>query len=157
MGQPLDHASALTQIKAQAPHWIFATGYTNDLVLMRKQMADLKIEAPLVTMIAAPETVKRDDTLIKGPNPLAGATATNLSPLVADELGLAADTSGVVISKVEKGPAMRFLKRGDIVLEVNGAKIDSVDALGAALADSQNIWRIAINRGGRVLKLTIGG
>jgi branched-chain amino acid transport system substrate-binding protein len=50
----LDHASALTQIKAQAPHWIFATGYTNDLVLIRKQMADLKIEAPVVTMIAAP-------------------------------------------------------------------------------------------------------
>jgi len=52
----LDHASALTQIKAQAPHWIFATGYTNDLVLMRKQMADLKIEAPIVTMIAPPPT-----------------------------------------------------------------------------------------------------
>jgi branched-chain amino acid transport system substrate-binding protein len=50
----LDHASALSQIKAQAPHWIFATGYTNDLILMRKQMADLKIEAPVVTMIAAP-------------------------------------------------------------------------------------------------------
>jgi branched-chain amino acid transport system substrate-binding protein len=50
----LDHASALAQIKSQAPHWIFATGYTNDLILMRKQMADLKIEAPVVTMIAAP-------------------------------------------------------------------------------------------------------
>jgi len=50
----MDHASALSQIKAQAPHWIFATGYTNDLILMRKQMADLKIEAPVVTMIAAP-------------------------------------------------------------------------------------------------------
>jgi branched-chain amino acid transport system substrate-binding protein len=50
----LDHASALSQIKAQAPHWIFATGYTNDLILMRKQMGDLKIEAPVVTMIAAP-------------------------------------------------------------------------------------------------------
>jgi branched-chain amino acid transport system substrate-binding protein len=50
----LDHASALSQIKAQAPHWIFATGYTNDLILMRKQMADLKMEAPVVTMIAAP-------------------------------------------------------------------------------------------------------
>src|SRR5688500_17509732 len=50
----LDNASALTSINAQAPHWIFATGYTNDLVLMRKQMADLKIEAPVVTMIAAP-------------------------------------------------------------------------------------------------------
>jgi branched-chain amino acid transport system substrate-binding protein len=50
----MDHASALSQIKSQAPHWIFATGYTNDLILMRKQMADLKIEAPMVTMIAAP-------------------------------------------------------------------------------------------------------
>ncbi len=50
----LDHASALSQIKAQSPHWIFATGYTNDLVLMRKQMADLKLEAQVVTMIAAP-------------------------------------------------------------------------------------------------------
>lgn len=50
----LDHASALSQIKAQSPHWIFATGYTNDLILLRKQMADQRIEAPIVTMIAAP-------------------------------------------------------------------------------------------------------
>jgi branched-chain amino acid transport system substrate-binding protein len=50
----LDHASALSQIKARSPHWIFATGYTNDLVLMRKQMSDLKIEVQVVTMIAAP-------------------------------------------------------------------------------------------------------
>lgn len=50
----LDHASALSQIKAQSPHWIFATGYTNDLILLRKQMADQRIEAPVVTMIAAP-------------------------------------------------------------------------------------------------------
>ena len=50
----LDHASALSQIKSQSPHWIFATGYTNDLILVRKQMADQRIEAPVVTMIAAP-------------------------------------------------------------------------------------------------------
>ncbi len=50
----LDFASPLTEIKAKAPQWIFATGYTNDLVLMRKQMADLQIKAPVVTMIAAP-------------------------------------------------------------------------------------------------------
>jgi len=50
----LDHASALSQIKSNSPHWIFATGYTNDLILVRKQMADQRIEAPVVTMIAAP-------------------------------------------------------------------------------------------------------
>ena len=50
----LDHSSALAQIKAANPQWIFATGYTNDLVLMRKQMTDQRIGAPVVTMIAAP-------------------------------------------------------------------------------------------------------
>jgi Do/DeqQ family serine protease len=110
-----------------------------------------------VTMIAAPETVQRDDTLIKGPNPFTGATAANLSPAVADELGLPADAAGVVVYKVEKAPAVRFFKAGDVVLEVNGAKIDSVETLKAALADESNIWRIAISRGGRVLKLAIGG
>jgi branched-chain amino acid transport system substrate-binding protein len=50
----LDHASALTQIRAAQPEWIFATGYINDLILVRKQMADLGITAPVVTMIAGP-------------------------------------------------------------------------------------------------------
>lgn len=50
----LDHASALTQIRAAQPEWIFATGYINDLILIRKQMADLGIAAPVVTMIAGP-------------------------------------------------------------------------------------------------------
>jgi branched-chain amino acid transport system substrate-binding protein len=50
----LDHASALSQIKAVAPHWIFATGYINDLILIKKQMSDLGIEAPVVTMVAGP-------------------------------------------------------------------------------------------------------
>ncbi len=50
----MDHSSALAQIKAVSPHWIFATGYINDLVLIKKQMADQRIEAPVVTMIAGP-------------------------------------------------------------------------------------------------------
>ena len=110
-----------------------------------------------VTMLAAPETVQRDATVIEGANPLAGATAANLSPAVADELGLPSDIEGVVISKLEKGPAQRFFKRGDIVLEVNGTKIDSVDALSAALEEGGRTWRIAVSRGGRVVKLAIGG
>ena len=50
----MDHASALTQIRAAQPEWVFATGYINDLILIRKQMGDLKISAPVVTMIAGP-------------------------------------------------------------------------------------------------------
>ena len=50
----MDHSSALTQIRGAQPEWIFATGYINDLILIRKQMGDLKLSAPVVTMIAGP-------------------------------------------------------------------------------------------------------
>ena len=50
----MDHASAITQMRASKPDWIFATGYINDLILIRKQMKDLGLSAPVVTMIAGP-------------------------------------------------------------------------------------------------------
>ena len=50
----MDHASAITQMRAARPDWIFATGYINDLILIRKQMKDLGVSAPVVTLIAGP-------------------------------------------------------------------------------------------------------
>lgn len=50
----MDHASALTQMRAKKPAWIFTTGYVNDLILIRKQMAELGVTAPVLTMIAGP-------------------------------------------------------------------------------------------------------
>ncbi len=110
-----------------------------------------------VTMISAPETVDRATTLIKGNNPLAGAVVANLSPAVADELDLPADAAGVVVARIEGGPAARFMRRGDVVLEINGQDIDSVETLSTLLADDKGSWRIALKRGGRVLKIAIGG
>jgi branched-chain amino acid transport system substrate-binding protein len=50
----MDHASALTQMRAAQPQWIFVTGYTNDMILVRKQMGDMGLTAPVVTMIVGP-------------------------------------------------------------------------------------------------------
>ena len=50
----LDHAAAITQMRAAQPDWVFATGYINDLILIRKQMNDLGLRSPVVTMIAGP-------------------------------------------------------------------------------------------------------
>lgn len=50
----LDHSATLSQIKSLAPQWVFITGYTNDLLLIRKQMVDQQMKAPVVTMIAGP-------------------------------------------------------------------------------------------------------
>ena len=67
----MDHSSALAQVKAAKPDWIFATGYINDLVLIKKQMGDQRIEAPVVTMIAGPAYQEFIDA--------AGAGAENIS------------------------------------------------------------------------------
>ncbi len=50
----MDHASALTLMRQSQPDWVFVSGYINDLILVRRQMADLGIEPKVLTMIAGP-------------------------------------------------------------------------------------------------------
>jgi branched-chain amino acid transport system substrate-binding protein len=67
----LDFSAALSQIKSLSPQWIFVTGYVNDLLLVRKQMVDQQMKAPVVTMIAGPAYRDFIDS--------AGKTAENLT------------------------------------------------------------------------------
>ena len=50
----MDHSAAISAIKAADPDWVYMTGYTQDLILGRKQMDDLGIEAPIITMVTGP-------------------------------------------------------------------------------------------------------
>jgi branched-chain amino acid transport system substrate-binding protein len=50
----MDHSAALTELRAKGADWIYVTGYTDDLIRIRKQMVDSKINAPIVTMLAGP-------------------------------------------------------------------------------------------------------
>jgi branched-chain amino acid transport system substrate-binding protein len=50
----MDHSAAVSAMKAAKPDWIYVTGYTQDLILVRKQMADLGLTAPIITMVAGP-------------------------------------------------------------------------------------------------------
>ncbi len=61
----LDHAAALSKIKSAAPDWVYVTGYTQDLILARKQMNDIKLNAPVVTMITGPSYREFIDALGK--------------------------------------------------------------------------------------------
>jgi branched-chain amino acid transport system substrate-binding protein len=67
----LDHSAAVSQIKSLAPQWIFVTGYINDLLLVRKQMADQQAKATVVSMIAGPAYQEFIDA--------AGPTAENVT------------------------------------------------------------------------------
>ncbi len=50
----LDHSAAISAIKSAAPDWIYMTGYTQDLILGRKQLNDLGVTAPVITMVTGP-------------------------------------------------------------------------------------------------------
>lgn len=49
-----DHSAALSDLRARGADWIYVSGYTDDLIRIRKQMVDLKVSAPVVTMLAGP-------------------------------------------------------------------------------------------------------
>jgi branched-chain amino acid transport system substrate-binding protein len=59
----LDHAASLSKMKAAKPDWIYVSGYTQDLVLARKQMSDLGVNAPIITMITGPAYKEFTDAL----------------------------------------------------------------------------------------------
>jgi len=59
----VDHSAALTSIKAASPDWVYVTGYSDDLILARKQMADLGVSASIVTMITGPVYKEFTDAL----------------------------------------------------------------------------------------------
>jgi branched-chain amino acid transport system substrate-binding protein len=50
----MDHSAAITQMRAARPDWVYASGYINDLMLIRRQINDLGLKAPVITMIAGP-------------------------------------------------------------------------------------------------------
>ena len=108
-----------------------------------------------------PEVPPRNSTVMVGQNPFAGARVANLSPAVAEELGLSVQNfSGVAVLDVAgASPARRFgFTTGDIIESVNGRDIATIVDLKQALAETaERRWSIAIRRNGRVITSTITG
>jgi Do/DeqQ family serine protease len=112
-----------------------------------------------VARVPAIEDPPRDARELKGRHPLSGANVANLSPAVAEELGIEADGSGVIVLGVKpQTPVARIgLQRGDVVLGVNEERVASVAALVDVLAQSAGGWRLSFERDGRVYNLAIQG
>jgi Do/DeqQ family serine protease len=142
-GKPVVDAAALSYaIGTHRP------GDTIPLVIRhadgRDQPAQLRAEAP-------PATPPRDERTLTGRNPFDGATVVNLSPAVADELGIDAFAPpGVLVVNIGRGFALNAgLRPGDFIRDVNGQAIHSVRDLSEALAGGGRTWRVTIERGGQ--------
>lgn len=109
----------------------------------------LRAEAP-------PATPARDEQLISGRNPFDGATVVNLSPAVADELGLDVfGGPGVLVTNIGRGFAMNAgLRQGDLIRAVNGRRIESVRDLVGAVRVAAPAWQVTIERGGQQITAT---
>jgi serine protease Do len=116
--------------------------------------ADISVKLQL-----PPEIPPRETTVVKGRNPMTGATVENLSPATADDFNFDSDAKGVVVVSTASGtPADGYgFQHGDIVVEVNGTRINRVGDLTRALEAAQGRWSMVVNRGGRQMQLSVRG
>jgi Do/DeqQ family serine protease len=115
----------------------------------------VKLTIPLET---APDT-GRDEIVIKSRSPFQGAKVANISPAVAEELRLDANTEGVVVTDLadDATAASVGFQKGDIIVAVNNQKIAKTSDLERATRESARLWRIVVVRGGQQINVTLGG
>lgn len=144
-GHTVEHPDALSYRLTTA-----GIGSTVELKVSRdgtEHEASLKLEQ-------APEGVPKDERLIDGRNPFAGALVANLSPRVADALQMPTDKQGVVIEDITRGsPAARLgFEPKDIIININGQDITSTATLATTVENDPGLWRVEIERDGQRIR-----
>ncbi|NWG26051.1 MAG: DegQ family serine endoprotease [Pseudorhodoplanes sp.] len=111
-----------------------------------------------VALQTAPD-LPREELVIMSRSPFLGATVSNLSPALAEELRIDASVEGVVITDPGDGSTAQAVgfQRGDVIVSVNNQKIVRTRDLERLAALPQRIWRIVILRGGRQLSVQLSG
>lgn len=105
------------------------------------------------TAAPPPENPAREPVLIKGNNPLSGATLVNVSPAVIEDMALRGIEDGVVIQSIQTGSiaARMGLKEGDGIVAVGNRAVGSTDEAQSILdkTDTRRGWALTLRRNGR--------
>jgi serine protease Do len=119
-----------------------------------RQGKSFDVALPLET---PPKSPPPDIRQLKGYHALGGATVANLSPGFNEEIGVDLFERGVVVLGVDRrSPAAQLgLRRGDRILTLADRAIDRVATLLDVLDRVRPPWRLAIERRGRELAVTI--
>jgi Do/DeqQ family serine protease len=91
-------------------------------------------------------------TVLEGRHPLDGAEVVQLTPAIAQQYNLR-ETAGVAVVRVLAGrPAQTYgFRPGDVIVQINGAEIDTVDKLRQVMQQGAFEWQVQIRRQGRVI------
>ncbi len=90
--------------------------------------------------------------------PWLGATLQSLTKDIADNLGIDRPTGALVVTVAEIGPAAEAgLKRGDVIIAVDGQSVDDAEGVGFRLAVKPlgGVAALSILRSGRPLSLSL--
>ncbi len=112
-----------------------------------------------IKLIAAPEIPPRHELRISGACPFAGATVVNISPATIEQYSITHAHAGVAVIATEDNSAAALVgfQKGDVVLTLNGRRIDNTFELADACHQRAYSWRLTINRGGQIISSRIGG
>ena len=114
-----------------------------------RQIAMLPLEAP-------PEDPPRDQQEVVGGSLLAGALVDNLSPALADELGIDVTLQGIVILDIRRNsPAHRAgFEVYDILHQINDVRLARIADLEMALQrHGRSDWELHLRRGEEVRRI----
>jgi Do/DeqQ family serine protease len=145
-GQDVNDDSAL--------NYRVATRRSGDVVELKVRRGKGEVTSVRVRIAPPPGDLAQGARTIEGKNPLGGATVVELSPAVAEQLGVDAfsNRSGVLVTKLTDGYAANLgLMPGDVIVAVNDRKIATVAELQAALAAGHGAWSIVIQRGDQTI------
>jgi serine protease Do len=143
-GQPVEDSRSLRlHIASMAP------GQTVQLGIQRNQ-TKLSLSVTLAELPETPEAAAAPGTE-SAPSAVAGVDVDTLTSDIAGQLGLPAETHGVVVTQVDPSSAAAEtgLQRGDVIQEVNRTPVASVDQYTRAVkaANGQQLL-LLVNRAG---------
>ena len=145
-GAPIEHVDALGyRLATQA----IGSAVRFDVLSQGEDKTVLEI-----TPARAPEGASATEVSIGGRSPFAGAKVADLSPRLAQRLGLRSETKGVAMVDIApNSPAAGFgFQPRDIVREVNGEEITSAEELKQVAEADSRWWRFTVERDGRLIR-----
>jgi serine protease Do len=87
---------------------------------------------------------------------LRGVTVQNLTATLRKQLGVPAETHGVVVTEVDPGsPAAQYLAQGDVILSINHHDVNSVADFNKLAAEAKGQTLLRIMRDGQAAFMVI--
>jgi serine protease Do len=123
------------------PRKVAATPVGKDVKVVVLRDGKRKTFQVTIGQLKEPELTETASSEGSGSGPARfGIAAQDITPQIAQQLGLDASDGGVVITQIEDGSAAdeANLRRGDVILEVDRQQVDSVADLQKLLADAKN-------------------